>query len=172
MEALTRRARIVAEFRRRLGSMRAGEPAEDPYPVGIDFLTAGGSLQEMHETVRLGVAIADTDEQVAPKLQQAVRQLTMVVEFVVVVDAGEEPSQVGNRVLGALQRRLREDVNLTEPDDGRPLSDRQVSEHVVELRNQLFIDGYGDRRVSGATFWQVTYKTSINDPRLLVGARA
>ncbi len=133
------------------------------------MVARGAQLEEMHETARYGLAILDTDEVVNPRIQQYVCRLTVVVEFLAWVDqvSGETPSTVANKVLGAIQRRMREDIHLTEPEGSPvlPELDRQLSENVQEVRSGFFIDGYADRKVSGASFWEITYKRGIADPR-------
>jgi hypothetical protein len=167
---LTIRERILQEVHRRLATIVQGAPATDPYPVAFGLVSRGSSLEEVHLTHRYACSVLDSDEQVSRRHQQVVRQLVFAVEFSAAVDGSEDPSTVANRALGVVQRRLREDFHLTEPDDGiRSELDRQLVEGIEELRNQLFIDGYGDRYVSGAAFFQVTYKTDSKDPRTRVG---
>lgn len=169
---LSRRERIMREIRRRMAEIKVGLPEEDPFRVEFGVITRGSSLEGLHETAgRYAMAILDTDEVKSPKIQQMVNQLTVSLEFFAWVDQGEDPSSIGNKVMADVQRKMREDLNLTEPDDGRPLQDRQLSEHVEEVRNQLFIDGYADRKISGVLFYSVTYKHGINDPRILVSPR-
>jgi len=173
LNELSRRERIMREVRRRMDEIEQGQPTSDPFQVTFGVVTRGSSLEGIHETEgKYSLAILDTDEQKNPKIQQIVAILTVVLEFFAWVDDGEEPSSVGNKVMTDIQRKMREDLNLTEPDDGkRSLQDRQLSENVEEIRNQMFIDGYADRKINGAVFYNILYKHGVNDPRLLVSPR-
>lgn len=172
MAGETRRERIMAEICRRMDTMQIGQPEADPYQVTFGVVTRGSPLEGLHKTVRCGLAILDTDEFKSPKINQMDVNLRVVMEFFSWVESGEEPSVTGNRIMGDIQRRMREDFNLTEPDDGRPVLDRQVAEHVEETGNQLFIDGVQDTQISGAVTWNIRYKHGINDPRELVSSLA
>lgn len=168
---LSRRERIMVELARRAAEITEGHPVSDPFRVTFGVITRGGSLEGLHETQRYGLAIVDTDESKTPKIQQVTAVLTVAMEFSAWVSDGEQPSTTGNRVMADLQRKFREDLNLTEPDDGVTAElDRQLSENVVEVRNQLFIDGFADRKISGAVFWNITYKHFTDDPRALTGS--
>lgn len=172
---VSRRERIVAEVRRRLADIQEGQPVSDPYRITFGVVTRGSPLEGIHSTYRFGCAVIDTDEQKLPKINQMDSILTVVVEFAARVDVNEEPSEVGNRVMTDIQRKMREDLNLTEPDDPddtRPALERALSENVIEVRNQLFIDGFDDRKITGAVFFNVLYKHAINDPRTLVSSLA
>ncbi len=170
-EVISRRERIVREIRRRMDDIQQGQPVDDPYQVTFGVITRGSEIDlGLSQEWAWGLSIIDTDETKTPKIQQMVCQLTIVLEFAAWVDEGQEPSSVGNQTMLAIQRKMREDIHLTEPNDGRSVSDRELSENVVEIRNQMFIDGYADRRITGAVFYQVQYKHSIQDPRLLVSS--
>ncbi len=162
----------MAEICRRLDTMQAGQPTSDPYLTTFEVVTRGSPLEGLHKTVKVGLAILDADEFKTPKINQMDVSLRVITEWFSWVDAGEQPSVVGNRVMGDIQRRMREDFNLTEPDDGRPLKDRQISEHVEETGNQMFIDGVQDSQITGAITWNIRYKHGINDPRELVSSLA
>jgi hypothetical protein len=170
-EILTRRERIMREICRRLDEMQEGQPVEDPFRTTFEFISRGASLEGAHETVRYAAAVLDTEEQKDPKINQYNAMLRVVVEFHCWVDEGDEPSTAMNRVLGDVQRKMREDVHLTEPDDGRPLIERELSYDLEETGNQGFIDGFADRQVQGAVFFNVKYKHAIDDPREYVGQR-
>ena len=170
-DVLTIRERIMREVERRLRTMKAGSPSGDPYQVEFALVTRGGSLEAMHDSENSGCSVIDSDERKVARIQQMACQLVVVVEFVAWVSVDDEsPSEVGNRYLGAVQRRMREDIHFTEPDDGaRSELDRQLAHNVVEVRNQLFVDGAYDRKVTGAAFYEVSYKHGISDPRIRVG---
>ncbi len=170
MAGETRRERIVAEIFRRLSSMQAGQPTSDPFQTTFEVVTRGSSLEGIHKTGKSGLAILDAVEFKTPKINQMDVQLQVTLEFLSWVDTGETPSGVGNRILGDIQRRMREDINLTEPDDGRPVKDRQIAYHVEEMSNEMFIDGVQDTIISGAVTWNIRYKHAINDPRELVSS--
>ena len=172
MATLTRRERIMAEITRRIGEIQQGSPVADPYNVTFSEITRGSHLEALHGSAEtgFGISILDTDEDKVPKFQQKQCSLTVVMEFIGMIDDGEAPSAVGNRIMGDIQRKMAEDVYLTEPDDGiTPLVDRQLAEEIDEVKNQLFIDGYADIKVSGAVFFRVRYKHSVKDPRIIAG---
>ena len=172
MAGESRRERIMAEVKRRMKTMQQGQPSSDPYQTTFEVVTRGSPLEGLHKTVKTGLAILDTTEFKSPKINQMDVNLRVVMEFFAWVDNNEEPSTVGNRVMADIQRRMREDVNLTEPDDGRPLLERKTSEHVEEVGNDMFIDGVQDTQITGAVTWNIRYKHGINDPRELVSSLA
>lgn len=161
----------MREIVRRLETMTAGQPIEDPYQITFSVVTRG-PLEGAHETARYGAAVLDTEERTSDNIGWYDAIMTVVIEFQAWVDQGEQPGEVLGRVLADIQRRMREDAALTEPDDGVTLlRDRQLTSDVKETANQLFIDGMGDRLVRGASFWNVVYKRAIDDPRQYVGQR-
>lgn len=168
---LTRRQRIVNEIERRIGEIVQGSPAADPYLLQFDVITRGSKLEALHRAgdSGFGISIIDTDESKTVKFQQKQCNLTVVFEFLGYIADGEKASDVGNRILGTIQRKMAEDIHLTEPDDGRTLVERQLTEEIDEVRNQLFIDGYADLTVTGAIFFNIKYKHAIVDPRELAG---
>lgn len=169
MAHLTRRERILVEVERRITEITQGAPEADPYQVTFSLVSRGAPLEGLHMAAgQYACSIIDTDESKNRKLQQSNNVLVAVIEFHVWVDDGEQPSTTLNKVLGDVQRKMREDAALTEPDDGRPLIDRQLTTDVEEVRNQLFIDGISDRKVSGAIFYNIAYKHGVNDPRIVV----
>ncbi len=168
--AASRRERIMVEVCRRLRTMEKGAPASDPYDTTLGVVTRGAPLEGLHKTVQCAAAVIDADEVKTPKINQMDSAIRVVIEFFVWVESGDTPSTASNRVMADIQRRLREDLKLTEPDDGRPLEDRELSNNVTEINNQLFIDGISDTQVTGAVTWNITYKHDINDPRVLVSS--
>lgn len=166
----TRRERIMVEVKRRLEQVESGLPAADPFLSTFEAITRGAPLEGIHLTAGRALAIIDTEERKTAKINRMNCALIVVVEFLGWVDDGREPSSVGNEILGDLQRKMREDLHLTEPDDGRALNLRQLSNNVVEQGSQLFIDGLQDTKISGAVTFQINYTHGINDPRELVSA--
>lgn len=160
---------------RTLDEMQEGQPTSDPYSTTFDVIVRGSSLEGLHRTAKAACSILSTEEQKVPKISQFDAAIRVVIEFFSYVDAGPDgqpnPDGTLNRVLGDIQRRMREDVHLTEPDDGRDLIDRQLSVDVEETGNQGFIDGYADQTISGAVFYRVKYKHAPNDPREVAGNR-
>lgn len=171
-DELSRRERIMREVCRRLSEIQEGQPTDDPFRVTFGVVTRGSSLEGIHKTEKYACSVLDTEETKIPKINQMDVLLRVVVEFSAWVDDGVQPSQVGNLVLLDLQRKMREDLKLTEPDDGRPRVERELSNNVVETGNQLFIEGFADRRITGALFLNVSYKHGIQDPRELVSSLA
>lgn len=167
----TRRQRIVAEVVRRLKEMNAGQPVSDPYRITFGVVTHG-PLEGIHDEERYACGVMDPEERTLPKINQYDANLRLVVEFSAWVDDGEQPGQVLNRILGDVQRKLREDPHLTEPDDGRPLVDRELAVDVEETGSALFVEGFADQKANGAAFWEVRYKRAIDDPREYVGTRS
>lgn len=166
---LSRRERIMREIERRMRTMSEGQPTDDPYGTTFAVITRGSDLEGIHATARHGLAILDVEERKSAKINQMNVFLRVSLEFRSWVDQEESPSTVGNQVMADVQRRMREDLHLTEPDDGELAElDRQLSENVVEVGNELFIDGFADRQITGAVTFEVLYKHGIDDPRELV----
>jgi hypothetical protein len=172
MAGESRRERIMVEIERRMKTMQQGQPTSDPYRTTFEVITRGSPLEGLHKTVKIGLAILDTTEFKSPSINCMSVNLRVVMEFFVWVDTNEQPSSVGNRVMADIQRRMREDFNLTEPEDGRPLLERKIAEHVEEVGNDMFIDGVQDTQITGAVTWNIRYKHGINDPRELVSSLA
>lgn len=159
---ITRRERILNALVNVMKNMEDGRPTTDPYSVTWDVVTRG-PIEGIHERKRYALSIIDQEESKDPIIGQSVVTLRVVLEFRVYLDVNEEASIVVNRVLGDVQRRIREDIYLTQ-DDGE-----QLSLNLVESGNQVFIDGYADKQVGGAVFVNILYKHAIDDPRLYVG---
>jgi hypothetical protein len=169
MPATSRRERILEEIKRRMCEMDEGHPGSDPYTVTWDVVTRSG-LEGLHDRKRHALSIVDTDENKTPKIQQMDANLRVVLEFRVFLETEEEASPAVNRVMTDIQRKMREDLHLTEPDDGRALNERELSESVVEIGNQTNIGGFLDRQAGGVVFYNVKYKHAIQDPRELVAS--
>ena len=168
---MTRRERIMQEVVRRMDEMQEGQPVADPYRTTFGVVTRGSSLEGVHRTQKAACTVMSTEERKTPKISQVDAFLRVVVEFMSWIGDSEQPDQTLNRVMGDIQRKMREDVHLTEPDDGRPLVERELSFDVEESGNQGFVDGYSDKQVTGAVFWTIKYKHAPNDPREYAGNR-
>ena len=82
--------------------------------------------------------------------------LELSTEFKIKLAMGDKPAQVARRVLGEVQAIVQSDIYCG-----------GLSLHIVEVGNELDVDGPSDQSVAGIVFWEVMYRHKAGDPRLL-----
>jgi hypothetical protein len=100
------------------------------------------------------LGLYDTDEVKTPQIGHMMCTMSVVCEFFYAMNLGDEPSTELNTMLTDIQRTMRLDVNCS-----------GLSINIVEVRNELDIDGPADRLVAGVCEFQVQYRHSLDDPR-------
>lgn len=158
----TRRELILQALCDLFTTQKEGQPTGNAYTLTWDVVTRN-PLEGIHDAKRYALAIHDPEEAKTPKIQQYDVVLRVILEFRAFLDREEIGSVVGNRILGDIARRVREDIYLTTADFPGGLV-----ENVVETGNDLEVEGFADRRIRGAVFVNVQYKHAIQDPRELV----
>jgi hypothetical protein len=145
-------------------SQVAGEPAADPY----DFewaVVQREPLQDAQRRQRFALAVLDGPEEKALGLDVTWPNFSVSLDFSTLMEREEKPSQLLNCILLNIQRRLRSDPRLTNVNGGTP-----IVITMWEVGNDVNIESYLDREVSGTVFIIVKYKHSENDPRLVAGS--
>jgi hypothetical protein len=148
---VSRRESILQHVADRFRAMREGQD---------DYTTTWNAVVRRPLTkaeVSLGNAIGmyDTEEEKVSEIGRYRSTLTVVIEFFHTLKHGEEPSTELNRMLADVQRAMRVDVTCG-----------GLSYNVVETKNELDIDGPADRLVAGIVEFQISYKHTLDDPRL------
>lgn len=155
---VTVRERAVRRLVQIFEDVKEGLPVGDPYTVQWSLVLrqrAGARADKK----RYVLQVFDTTESKVAQVGWMDCTLRVILEFVALVDSKADPSRVGNRVLGEIQRRVREDIYLND-----------TVLNVVEVGNELDVDGTTDRQITGAVFVNVRYKHDQNDPRSDVGS--
>jgi hypothetical protein len=101
------------------------------------------------------IGLYDTEEEKSALIGYYNSLLTVSVEFYYNSAIGDEPSQELNRMLMDVQRCMRSDPTCA-----------GLTFNIVEVRNELDIDGPSDRLVAGMAEFQVSYRHRLDDPRV------
>lgn len=154
MAALTIRDQILEALQAKIAGIVYGQPLTDPYTHTWDKVT--------REPVRAGglkssVEVIEGPETKIPNIQHMICSLTVLLNFRAVIPLTENPAQAWNRLLGDLQRRVREDIYLG-----------GLSLNVVEQSNEQTLEDETDRQIEGVLVLLIQYRHNINDPRKLV----
>lgn len=127
--------------------------AEDRYTVFWEVVTRS-KLSQADRQKQHAMGIYDTEEQQEKKMGLIYCNLRIVIEFYAFVSTTVDQSERMNLILGEVQRRLREDIQLS----GSAIN-------LEETGNEIDIDGPQDRQCSGAVFLNLKYRYSQSDPR-------
>ena len=111
-------------------------------------------LSERERRTRYALAVVDGRENKIENIAFMTNQFDVALDFSALLDTNESPSEVLNMMLTNMQRKIREDITLG------GLVDR-----VAELGNDLDIEFWEERSVSGTLFIQIQYRHAEADPR-------
>ena len=138
----------------------ANQPAADPYPFAWNLVTRTRLRTRPRGKPRCLSIMEQTE---VAQLEGAFisKQLRVRVEFIVGVPRSRNPSEVMNEALLAVQRRIREDITL---------SDTVLN--TVEISNEIEIPSQDSRKVRGAVFLELVYRHARDDPRIYVSGDA
>ncbi len=154
--ALTIRERAVECLVLALESMQDGFPTTDPYSVTWEIV-ARQELGVLGERKKYALAVIEGLERKEPKISQMECFLPVALEFRMILEPDDNPSVEGNRVLGDIQRKVREDIHL-----------QGLTLNLVETENELDIEDAQDRQIGGTVMIEIHYRHAENDPRKLV----
>lgn len=112
-------------------------------------------LTKQETAIGDAVALFDVDEEKTPEIGFYRCSLRIQVEFFCTMLTGDDPSTELNRMLLDVQRCMRTDVTCG-----------GLGFNILELRNELDVDGPADRLVAGVVEFQVQYRHMLDDPRL------
>jgi hypothetical protein len=114
-------------------------------------------LTQRERKKRYAMAILDEREEKLPQIQTFHVNLSVTIEFWMLLNVNEDPSTCANRLLLNIQRRLREDITL----GGLVLN-------VEERGNNIDVDSWTDKQIEGAIFLNILYKHAQADPRRII----
>ena len=138
-----------------LEALVAGQQPGDPYSVQFTKV-AIGPLGDTDHRKRFVAGIVPGRERKRPytyPLEECT--LPVAVEFRMTVNADDdEPGVEAERLLGELQRKLHEDTTLG-----------GLAVDVRETGNEIVLDLYDDRTVTGDIFLELIYRHRADDPR-------
>jgi hypothetical protein len=100
------------------------------------------------------VGIYDGRERKKPEMGLTRSTLEVQTEFLVKLAMGDNPAKVGRAVLGEVAAVMMSDIYCG-----------GLSLHIVEVGNELDVDGPKDQSVAGIVFWEVYYRHQAGDPR-------
>lgn len=104
------------------------------------------------------IALIDVRERKRPEVGYSRCELTVNAEFHATLAKGDKPNEIANQVLGEVQAVMLSDIYC----GGLTLD-------IVEVGNELEVEGSNDTSVSGIVFWEILYRHKAGDPRKLVG---
>lgn len=134
-------------------TMQAGQPVSDPYTVTWS-LVGREEPGNRARGKRYVISVFDTTEQKRAIIGFMDCTLRVVLEWSAQLGAEEGPSKQANRIMGEIQRRVREDITLGD-----------LCHNLVEVANDISVDDYKDRQIEGSVFIDVQYKHAEHDPR-------
>jgi hypothetical protein len=148
--------------------MNTTTPEADPYPFNWAFVQRA-HLDEKSWQKNFSLGIYDGGER--PEIQNHViyRKLQVTCEFRALLQVNtlsgvpDDPSTVGNMMLGALQRRIYDNYSNSLGNNLGGL----VS-WVQETGNEIWLPDLEDRRLSGMMTLEICYRTRTVDPRFTV----
>lgn len=141
-------------IRKSLLGMVEGEPENDPYSVQFSQVEHG-PLGDIDHKKRYVAGIVPGVERKETRYPLTDCVLPVAVEFRMTVNRGDKrPGVEAERVLGEIQRRIGEDRTL----GGLAIDLRETG-------NEIDIDTYGDKAVTGALFLDLHYRHATDDPR-------
>lgn len=100
------------------------------------------------------IGIFDGRENKKPEVGSSRATLSLMTEFHVRLAKGDKPNRIANLVLGEVQSIMLSDIYA----GGLCLN-------IVEVGNELDVEGPQDTAVSGIIFWEVQYRHKAGNPR-------
>lgn len=156
----TVRDRIMDHLIRRFKSVSAG--------VNGRYVTwdvvSDTPLSRTEKALGTSVGIFDSRERKTAEVGYERCLLDVQTEFRVQTAHGDNVSSVARGVLGELQAVMRSDIYCTE-------NSSQLTLNIVEVGNELDVDGPNDKSVAGIVFWEIQYRHKTGDPRKLQGEK-
>lgn len=153
----TVRNRILDNLKIQLGEMQSGFPVLDPYTVTWSEITRE-NIEKLAKGKLYALGIYDTEETKSPRIYPITDcTLRVLVEFHVYVQSTKRGSSELNRVLGEIERKIREDRTLG-----------GLAIETEFLGNEFDIDGPYDHEVMGVVTMNIKYRHHTDDPRRIV----
>jgi hypothetical protein len=146
--------RIMAHLVKRFSDCRAGLDGR--------FITwntvTDGPIGSAEANLGNALSVSDGRERKKPEVGFERCQLEVQSEFKIKLAMGDNPKQVANAVLGEIQTIMLSDIYCG-----------GLSLHIVEVGNELDVDGPSDQSVAGIVFWEIQYRHKAGNPRLAQG---
>lgn len=155
MSELTVRERILRQLKADFETMGTDYPFEWSVVSRED-------LDSREYGKRYTLAILDTTETKEPRIGFMDCNLTVVFQWTGSFDADDSPAQEANEVLGAIQRKLRENWHVVEDATGE-----QLAVETRETANTIDIADARERMIGGTVSIVVQYRHNRDDPRSL-----
>ena len=154
IETIRERAlnRLVSNF----ASIQAGQPSSDPYQSVYDYVRRN-PLDEDSYKKRLTLGVHDVSAKRQQGFQWTMYHLRVVLEFRCLLQTGEVASTVGNDIIGEITRKIWEDKQLG-----------GLAIDVIDESDELYIDDFDRRQLSGAVFLEIQLRTLPHDPRVQI----
>lgn len=149
-DVLSKRELIMQHLAERFAALREGV---DGYTTTWNAVTRR-PMGDQEVSMGNALGLFDVEEEKNPAINWYHCNLRVVAEFYYVLQLGDEPSTELNRMLVDIQRAIRVDVTCG-----------GLAFNIVELRNELDVDGPADRLVAGVVEFQVQYRHLLDDPR-------
>ncbi|QSY98652.1 hypothetical protein J2J97_31780 (plasmid) [Rhizobium bangladeshense] len=150
----TVRDRILQHLVKRFRDCVAGENGRfitwntvSDCPLTSEEITFGNAL-----------GIYDGRERNKDGIGLSTRFLEVQTEFKIKLAYGDKPAKVARAVLGEVQTVMTSDIYCTE-------GSVQLSLDIVEIGNELDVDGPHDQTVAGIVFWEIQYRHIAGKPR-------
>jgi hypothetical protein len=154
MATKTVRELAVEALISQLNEMTIGEPEADPYTVAWGLISRA-DLSTFDKGKKYILGVYDTEEEKSEKLYPTVDcSLRVILEFYYRTAVSEVPSEQLNRILGEVERKLREDRTL-----------KGTIYDIVFVGNELDIDSPYDDYVSAMMVIVLKYRHHVDDPR-------
>lgn len=122
-------------------------------------------LEDQQMEMGNAIALLEGPETKRDEVQRVRASLTLLTEFWVRLELGDEPSDRLNRVMGDIYLTMRgtngQGIYVLEPDD------TQLALDIQERRNELDVGGPGDTLVGGVVEWEILYRHHANDQGVL-----
>lgn len=149
----TLRTQVLDAIAERLRTMPADEDVNDPYGVSWSFVTRD-PIGELSKGKLCAAGVYGLGTERRPKHPFLITVLNVVVEVHAAKQQGTDMSTTVERLLGAAERRLKQDITL-----GGLVHDLNIT------GDQVSVDGSYPNQAEGALFIDVLYTQRDDDPR-------
>lgn len=104
------------------------------------------------------IAIYDGRERKTVEVGYVRCVLEVQTEFKAALALGDDAHAFARSILGEVEAVMLSDIYCTE-------GSMQLSLNIVEVGNELDVDGPDDQSVAGIVFWEIQYRHKAHDPR-------
>lgn len=148
---VSKREQIMQHLQKRFEAARAGT---DGYSVTWNSVTRR-PLSRVEVGMGDAVGLFDMRETKRQEIQHMRCDLSLVIEFYLFMQLGDDPGTELNRMMLDIQRTIRQDIYCS-----------GLTLNIVESKNELDIDGPTDALVAGVVEYLIQYRHLVDDPSL------